>query len=371
MTETCCANFTNIENRYDEIEKELEKRGIKKVLLICGGSFDRLKLSGYFSKLNDKREIEFIRFSDFSSNPDIKSALKAKEKYIENGCQAIIAVGGGSAIDTSKCVKLVLSDTMKNENISENNIPLFAIPTTAGSGSEVTRFAVVYSNNEKLSVSNYLCLPDYVFYDSTLLETLPLYQRISTALDAFCHCIESIWSINSTETSMMYAKTALELIIKHMDQYISNSPIGNQKMQEAARYAGMAINISQTTAAHAMSYKLTKMYNIPHGISAGICLEYVWKHNISNKNLCCDKRGVGQLEMAFELICDSFGSNDIRDVLSLYKEKLLSFDLPKIKIKSSSDIDALTMAINKDRLKNNPVPITFSEIKSMYERILL
>lgn len=282
-----------------------------------------------------------------------------------------MAVGGGSAIDTSKCVKLVLSDTMNTENSLKIDIPLFAVPTTAGSGSEVTRFAVVYSNNEKLSVSHYLCMPDHVFYDSTLLATLPLYQRISTSLDAFCHCIESIWSINSTEASMNYAKTALELIIKYMDQYISNSPIGNQKMQEAARYAGMAINISQTTAAHAMSYKLTKMYNIPHGVSAGICLEYVWKHNVEKKHLCCDKRGVHQLEKAFELICDSFGCKDIRSALSLYKEKLSSFGLPKIKIKNSSDIDALSMAVNKDRLKNSPVPITFSEIKSMYEKILL
>lgn len=371
MIDTYNANFTSIENRYGEIEKELKTRNINKLLLICGGSFDRLKLSDYFKELNYKSGIEFIRFGDFSSNPDIKSALKAKEKYIENDCQAIMAVGGGSAIDTSKCVKLVLSDTKNTENSLKSDIPLFVIPTTAGSGSEVTRFAVVYSNNEKLSVSHYLCMPDHVFYDSTLLETLPLYQRISTSLDALCHCIESIWSINSTETSMMYAKTALELIIKHIDQYISNSPIGNKKMQEAARYAGMAINISQTTAAHAMSYKLTKMYNIPHGISAGICLEHVWKHNIEKKHLCCDKRGVKQLEKAFELICDSYGCNDIRDALSIYKERLSSFGLPKLKIKNSCDIDTLTMDVNKDRLKNSPVPITFSEIKSMYERILL
>lgn len=369
MTESYLENFADIENNYSIIERKLNENDIKRVLLICGRSFDRLKLSGYFMGLEEKKGIKFVRFSDYSANPDIESVIKAKEMYTAENCQAVIAVGGGSAIDTAKCAKLLLSNTAEAEKNPNNTVPFFAVPTTAGSGSEATMFAVVYSNDEKLSVSHRLCIPDFVFYDSSLLETLPLYQRISTALDAFCHCIESIWSINATETSMIYAKTSLEMIIKHIDQYISNSSVGNKKMQEAARYAGMAINISQTTAAHAMSYRLTKLYGIPHGISAGLCLEHIWDHNIKNYNLCSTQLAE-QLEKAFCLICESFGCENISEAFSLYKEKLSSFNLPKIKARNSGDIEVLARSVNKERLKNNPIPLSFFQIKNIYEKIL-
>lgn len=370
MTESYLENYADIENNYCRIEKELKDRGIKKAMIVCGSSFDSMKLSGYFRSLEENKGMKFIRFGGFSSNPDIASVIEAKEIYLKENCGAIIAVGGGSAIDTAKCTRLLLTNTNPKKRRPAEKIPFFAVPTTAGSGSEATQFAVVYSNEEKLSVSHSLCLPDFVFYDSTLLETLPLFQRISTALDAFCHCIESLWSINSTDTSMMYAKTALEMIISHIDLYISNCSAGNKKMQEAARYAGMAINISQTTAAHAMSYRLTKLYGIPHGISAGLCLEHIWNHNIQYKRLCHDPRGTEQLEKAFSLISEACGCETASDALCMYQKKFSSFNIPKLKAKKPEDIEILAVSVNKDRLKNSPVPLSFSQIKSIYEKIL-
>lgn len=361
--------FTDVENNYSKIGETLKKLRIKKALIVCSGSFERTKLKPYFSRLQTEEEMDFVRFSDYTANPDINSVFKAKDLYIKENCQGIIAAGGGSATDLCKCLRLSLS---KEKEYSDSPfIPFFVIPTIAGSGSEVTKFAVIYSNQEKLSVSDRLCMPDVVFYDSSLLETLPIKQMVSAFLDAFCHCIESLWSVNSTAASIFYAESALKLLLKYKDKYLENDPEGNKNLQKAAKFAGRAINISQTTAAHAMSYKLTKLFDIPHGISAGLCLEKVWKHIIDHKSHCCDSRGVNQLELSFDIISQALGCDKIENALSFYQEMLISLKLPKLRAQNPWDPDLLANSVNTERLKNSPVPISTNQLRKMYEEILL
>lgn len=360
--------FFHIENDYSKIEEVFKKIGIKKILLVCGRSFEKTRLREYLSAISKNGCAEFVRFSEYRVNPDITSVFKAKEVFIDNGCQGILAVGGGSAIDLSKCLRLSLSEAREGTRLSP--VPFFAVPTIAGSGSEVTGFAVIYSKDEKLSVAHNICIPDVVFYDSRLLETLPLAQRISSYTDALCHCIESLWSVNSTAASILFAESALKLLLEYREPYLLNQPLGNQKLQTAAKNAGKAINISKTTAAHAMSYRLTKLYGVPHGISAGLCLEQVWKHIILNKKQCCDVRGEKHLDMVLSLIDKCFGCQRHEESLELYRQILKSFSLPKIKAKSADDRLLLANSVNAERLKNSPVPISKAQLKEMYEKII-
>ena len=151
-------------------------------------------------------------------------------------------------------------DPFLEQDYRENGIPLMALPTTAGTGSESTRYAVIYHKGEKLSVTHGSLVPKYAFLEPSVLKSLPLYQKKCSMLDAQCQALESWWSVNATDQSISYAKQSITLVLEHLDGYLANESTGNAGMLLASNWAGRAINITQTTAPHAMSYKITSLF---------------------------------------------------------------------------------------------------------------
>lgn len=316
-----------------------------------------------------------IFFGDFLPNPDYKSVIKGRSIFIENKCDFIAAIGGGSAIDVAKCIKaydfMNEADFCINKEIAASSIKILAVPTTAGTGSEATHFAVIYYDGEKKSVAHECLLPDYVILCERALENLPLYQRKATMLDALCHGIESLWSVNSTETSRKYASDAIGMFKDFYKPYLNNEPEGNQKMLCAANSAGKAINITKTTAAHAMSYKMTSMYGISHGHSVALCLPRVWEYMINNMDKCIDARGEKFLSLRFQHISHLLGCSSAKDAIGWMDElifKELSLEQPIAS--SAEDAAILAGAVNSERLANNPVLLEDSALAEIYEGIL-
>lgn len=163
-----------LESCLAAIKKE---RNVHHALLVCGNSFRK---QGLYQQLEDalkKEGMELTEFSDFEPNPKYESVISGIKTYRQKGCDLILAAGGGSAMDVAKCIKLfncmnVEENCLKQEIIS-NEIPFLAIPTTAGTGSEATRFAVIYYEGNKQSVSHESGIPEYVLMDPELLWTLP------------------------------------------------------------------------------------------------------------------------------------------------------------------------------------------------------
>ena len=200
---------------YMSLDKWLE--GKKKLFLVCDSSLQFLEK--FNNKLNEIRT-PMIRFSDFRPNPLYESVLEGVKLFRETGCDSIMAVGGGSTIDVAKCIKLYASNPgtgkqgewLKVEAIP-NDIPFLAMPTTAGTGSEATRYAVIYYDGKKQSITSESIIPESVLLDASVLETLPLYQKKATMCDALCHAIESFWSVNSTEESREYSRQAVRGVL--------------------------------------------------------------------------------------------------------------------------------------------------------------
>lgn len=318
---------------------------IKKPFLICGKSAQNTEPYRYFTGLGAKG------FQDFSPNPSWESAKNAAKAFQKSACDCIVGLGGGSAMDVAKCVKLWAGGAA----------PLIAIPTTAGTGSEATRFAVVYRDGEKTSVSEERCLPDAVLLDPTLLETLPEYHRKCSMLDALCHGMESFWSVRATEESREYAVQAVQGVLANMDVYLKNAPEGNAGMQQAAYLAGRAINISQTTAGHAMCYKLTTRYGIAHGHAAALCNGALWPY-------MCEKGGT-ELYPVFVELAKAFGCDSVGDGVKRFQSIVSDLDLG-VPVPSPGDYAMLRTSVNAERLKNNPVPLHEDEIDRLYHRIL-
>lgn len=308
-----------------EENKEILKG--RRIFLVCRGSFDRLDLAPYINALDP------VRFSGFTPNPKMEEVMDGVEVFKASGCDTILAVGGGSPIDVAKCIK----------KYSESDAPIIAIPTTSGTGSESTHFAVVYENGNKLSVAAPDLLPDIVILEPATLRNVPEYTRKATMLDALCHAIESHWAKKATPESKGYAEKAIELILKYKDAYLANEEEGNRGMMEAANLAGQAINISTTTAAHAMCYKITSMYGFQHGHAAAICLPEVWKY-------IDDNSGITREEF-------------VGIITELGMEYPVSSD-------PEADIEILADSVNLQRLSNNPVMFDRDQLVAMYRNII-
>jgi len=359
---------------YNAFLEYLLHAGMKKILVVCGNSCSRLDIGLFLEEQIRQGKIDAVHFKDFAPNPDYTSVVKGIEAFHTNNCDSILAIGGGSAMDVAKCIKLYAtmpegSDYI-HEHVVPNTIPFVAVPTTAGTGSEATRFAVVYYKGEKQSVTDMSSIPQAVLFDESVLESLPLYHRKSTMMDAFCHAVESFWSVNSTDESKAFARSAIRLILENSDSYLSNSPTGNKKMLEAANLAGKAINISQTTAGHAMCYKLTSLYGIAHGHAASLCVSALWPYMIAHKKDCADSRGTVYLSQMFEELAASMGEQSPETAAEKFKNFVESLALEKPSVRNKDDFEILMKSVNPVRLKNNPVRLDADAIDTIYHHIL-
>ena len=352
-------------HNYEELDTYLGE----KVLLVCDSSIQFLKINEYF---NGKGNI--VRFSDFVPNPLYESVVEGVDIFHKENCDTIVAVGGGSAMDVAKCIKLY-SNMYREENylkqkIVPNDVPLIAVPTTAGTGSEATRYAVIYYEGEKQSIADYSCIPSVVLFDTSVLETLPLYQKKATLMDAMCHSIESFWSVNSTDESKGYSKEAIKLIIGNYKDYLAGDNSKNELMLKASHIAGKAINITQTTAGHAMSYKLTSLFRIAHGHAAALCIKGIWPFMVKHTDNCIDVRGEEYLKNTFDEIADAMGCSCVEEAIDKFRNMVDELELSIPENATDKDYEVLKNSVNPVRLKNNPVALSVEDIDIIYHDIL-
>ena len=346
--------------------------GSSKVFLVCDSSFPFLNIKNEIEYLS----VPFAVFSQFSSNPLYEDVCKGVDLFNAEGCDTILAVGGGSSIDVAKCIKLYCRMTKYRlyleQEYKDTGIKLIAIPTTAGTGSESTRYAVIYYHGEKQSVTHDSILPNVAILEPKVLKTLPLYQKKCTMMDALCQGIESWWSVNSTDESKEYSKIAVETIMKWWREYIlGNTYEAAVHIMEAANYAGRAICITQTTAPHAFSYKITSLYGLPHGHAVAVCLPEIWQYMLDNANKCIDSRGDNYLLDTFTSISNAMDCHGTHDAISKFRQMMDELQLTEpLSDNREDELKILSTSVNPIRLKNNPVVINEQAMVSLYNTIV-
>lgn len=346
---------------FRDIDSFMEQLEGKKILLVCGRSFDSLPVCEKISKAAK------VRFGGFSPNPVYEDICRGVDLFRREECDAVLAVGGGSAMDTAKCIKLFSglpegTDYLGYDH-SENGIPLYAVPTTAGTGSESTAVAVIYRDGRKISVRHDSLVPSRICLLPELLKALPEYQKKCTMLDALCQAVESYWSVGSTPESSEYAMRASEMITSCCMEYVfecTDRSCG--MMMEAANLAGRAIRITATTAPHAMSYMLTTGFGLPHGHAVALSMAEIWKFISENTDRCSDPKGEAHLKTVLESLPLSHdGFLSMLDVLEIGRPKSGSRESDAVRLAASVDIS---------RLRNTPVIPTREELERMYLAIL-
>lgn len=367
-------------NGIDKLSGILQELGCRKLFLVIDSSYPFLNIKDTIESLPVE---EKVKFSDFTPNPLYEQVCNGIELLKQSQCDTILAVGGGSAIDVAKCIKLAVLAKEGNAAIipplvsqrlpiDGAKIPFIAIPTTAGTGSESTHNAVMYYEGAKQTVTNDGVLPDYAVLEPSVLKTLPLYQKKCTMMDALCQGIESWWSVNSTEESYEYSRKTVELIMANWRKYIfENDDEAAAQIMLAANYGGRAINITQTTAAHAFSYKITSLYKLPHGHAVAVGLPVIWEYMIANMDRCIDSRGQKYLSDIFSNISKSMGCDSLNAAIVEFREMMKAMELTNpVSENKEKDLNMLSTSVNPVRLKNNPVALDESIIYALYDKIV-
>lgn len=338
----------------ENLSKILKEEHAKNVLIFTGRKS--------FKNIKSIIEKELLRlnihyYNDFSINPK-KDEVDIAIKNLNNDFDIIIAIGGGSVMDFAKAFRYYLKSDKK----------LIAIPTTAGTGAESTQFAVIYIDGIKHSLDEKSILPDYAIVDSQFVENNPKYLKACTAMDAYCHAIESYWAVKSTKESREYAKKAIILCRDNIVQYVnSNDKIVSDNMMSASHIAGKAINISRTTAAHAMSYTITSGYGIPHGHAVALSIGQLFEFNQKvNKLNYTDKRGVEFVKKIMKELSDLISTKPAEYFDNLLENIGLEYQFSKLNI---NGIELFLKAVNLERLNNNPVNLEINDfVKILYTK---
>jgi len=367
-------------NSIKKLEEILKYENPRKIFLVTGKQ--SYKLSGAQKKIKKLLLVyPYIHFSDFSQNPKIEDIKKGIQIYKKEECDLVIAIGGGSVIDTAKLINILAQQSedpekyIFGEKIIKKGKILVAIPTTSGSGSEVTHFAVIYIDKQKYSLAHQkFILPDYVILDASLTFSAPPYLTASTGMDALGQAIESFWAINSTNESKEYAKEAIKIILNNIEKVVNNpSKESRDSMIKASNLAGKAINISKTTASHALSYPLTSHFKIPHGHAVALTLGPMLRYNFEVSNIDLqDKRGLNYVKETFEKLIQTFGANNIQEctkmIYNIMNQIGLKIKLRDLNIKKD-DIEIIIKDFNPERAKNNPRKLDTVNLKKMLLQI--
>lgn len=363
-----------------KIKRIIKKKKSKKVFLVTGNL--SYALSGAEKILeNVLQGVNITRFTSSGPNPGINDIKKAIKAFNNNECDITIAVGGGTVMDIAKAVSLLAKG--ENQDITavikgtdsintSQMVPVIAIPTTSGSGSEATHFSVIYIDGLKYSLAHPLMKPKYVFLVPELHLKLNSKIAASSGMDALCQAIESFWSINSTYISRYYSMKALKMLLKSLVPSILSPNIQNKRaVMKAAFYSGKAINIAKTTAAHALSYYFTSRFNISHGRAVALTLPSFiqWNMHIENKTLN-DSRGknhvIGVMMRLKKTLCSDGFENAPEDrVLQIMDKIDIRKNITEYNLDKTEVLAELKDYINLDRLNNNPVRIDMDNISEI------
>ena len=353
----------------EDILKYINDKSFKKIFVLCGKkSFVNSGAENLLKNISNKEIKLFYKKSEIPILEELIEIIKDIKNFKPD---LFLAIGGGAVIDYAKIANVVdirpdLAELIVNYTypFKKKYTKLAVIPTTAGSGAEVTSNAVIYVDGIKHSFESELLIPDHFFLVPEFLISAPNKIKASSGFDAIAQALESLVSRKSNDKSVEYASKSLRVSVNSFISFINDPNMKNAtEMSIASNLAGKAISISKTTAPHASSYPFTSLFNISHGHAVSLFFEKFFKFNYEN----IDKSETSfDLNERFNLIFKLFDVQDINSFNSkislIKKQAKLEDDLTKFNIDIIKSSDDVLKGINLLRLGNNPVKIDGKDI---------
>jgi alcohol dehydrogenase class IV len=366
------------EGAIDRLPELLRRAGVRRVFVVASRGTIGRGLRTSFERLF--HGVDTHVFSDFVPVPklgDLQKSLAEARKY---DTQAIVAIGGGTAMDIAKATALLASQedaAPESFLLGQRAITaprrhlLVLIPTTSGTGSELTQFAVVYIDKQKFSLDHPYAAADHALIDPRLTWSMSPALGAVTGFDALSQAIESYWSVKSTEVSRAYAADAIKLILENLPlACLAPTRMARERMCLAAMRAGQAINITRTTAAHAVSYPLTALYGIPHGHACALTLPHFLAYNaLVGPRDVLDPRGEDHVRASIREILKLLGAATPemgrRRLTALMTSIGLQTRLSAFGVTERGIADIVARSFNRERVANNPRRVTETALREM------
>jgi alcohol dehydrogenase class IV len=294
----------------------LDARGVRSLFLVTGGrSFERSGAEAALAPALAGRDVH--RWQGVRPNPGAEEVQAALDRFRAEPRDAVLGVGGGSVLDVAKMVAALAAEpgeaadylAGRRQLQGPRRPVLVLVPTTAGSGSEATRFATVYLGGRKRSLDHPALRCDAALVDPALAASQPPEVAAAAGLDALCHAVESYWSPRSTARSRTLACRALRLLGSRLPAACAGSREARRSTALAAHLAGRAIDATRTTAAHGLAYPLTARFDVPHGHACALNLSWLWAYNCDvGEEDVADGRGAAFVRARLAELLEALGT---------------------------------------------------------------
>ena len=360
-----------------EIVTEVNKRGFKKALIVTDPDLVKFNVTANVTKLLDGAGFPYEVFSEVKANPTVKVVKAGIEAFKAAGADCLIAVGGGSSMDTAKAIGIIIanpeySDVTSLEGVADTKnpcIPIIAVPTTAGTAAEVTINYVITDEDNK---RKFVCvdphdIPIVAVVDSQMMSSMPKGLTAATGMDALTHAIEGYTTLAAWElTDMMHLK-AIEIIARSLRKAVANDPEGREDMALGQYVAGMGFSNVGLGVVHGMAHPLGAFYDTPHGIANAVLLPYVMEYNApctgEKFKYIAEAMGVDTAGMS----PDEYRAAAVGAVRQLSKDIGIPEKLHEIGVKEE-DLQALSESAFADVCTGgNPRPCTVESILEIYK----
>lgn len=356
------------------------EKGIANIAAVIDrGVFSSGAVSRILEKLNTDFTVTVV--TDVPPEPEENQVRRIADGIMKSGAEMIVAIGGGSVMDTSKIISVMMRNPDYNRDltdqgkITKRGIPLVCVPTSAGTGSEATPNAIILipEKKRKVGVVHPYFLPETVILDPEMTRTLPPSVTAATGLDAFCHCIETYISKKTNPIARLFGLEGIRLISRYLRRaYADGSDMeAREKMLLAAFYGGVAITSSSTVAIHALSYPLGGTYRIAHGVSNAMLLPLVMEYNMDAIHADIPAI-IRAMDIPAEgLHIEEQGQALVKAIFALCRDVNIPDSLRPYGVRPE-DIDSLSLSASEVHrlLDQNPKDMSIADIRRIYQKLL-
>ena len=362
------------------ITEEAKLRGFKKAFVCSDPDLIKFNVTKKVTDLLDKEGLEYEIYSDIKANPTIENVQSGVAAFKKSGADYIIAIGGGSSMDTSKAIGIIITnpefeDVRSLEGLSPTKnpcVPIFAVPTTAGTAAEVTINYVITDVEKK---RKFVCvdphdIPVVAFVDPDMMSSMPKGLTASTGMDALTHAIEGYTTLGANTITDMFNLKAIELIAKSLRGAVENTAEGREGMAIGQYLTGMGFSNCGLGIVHSMAHGLGALYDTPHGVANAIILPTVMEYNADavGEKLRDVAKAMG-VEGTENMSEAEYKKAAVDAVKKLSEDVGIPKDLKEIV--KPEDVDFLSQSAMDDACRpGNPKEPTFEDIKNLYLKLM-
>ena len=363
-----------------EIANEIKARGFAKVLVCTDPDLIKFGVAQKVTSVLDGAGIPYEVYSDIKPNPTIENVQGGVEAFKRSGADCLVAIGGGSPIDTAKAIGIIVTnpefaDVRSLEGVAPTKnrcVPIIAVPTTAGTAAEVTINYVItdVQNNKKMVCVDVHDIPVVAIVDPDMMATMPKGLTAATGMDALTHAIEGYITGGAWALSDMFHIEAIRIIAKSLRGAVANDPEGREGMALGQYIAGMGFSNVGLGIVHSMAHPLGALYDTPHGVANAIILPTVMEYNApaTGEKYREIARAMG-VQGVDAMTQEEYRKAAIEAVKQLSKDVGIPADLKEIV--KPEDVDFLAQSAFDDACRpGNPRPTSVEEIKQLYLSLL-